>query len=53
MKKIQNKLFSVEFPSAFNVYIYDPVGKCGQYMGLKTLLPSCADCLEFLGASTS
>jgi hypothetical protein len=28
-------------------------GKDGQCLGLKTLPPSCADCLEILGASTS
>jgi hypothetical protein len=38
MKKIQNKLFPVEFPSEFTVYIYDLVGKVGQYIGLKTSL---------------
>jgi len=53
MKKIQNKLLSVEFKSALIIYIYDLMGKGGQYIGLKTLLLSCADCLEFLGTSTS
>ena len=28
-------------------------GKGGQCVGLTTLSPSCADCLEILGASTS
>jgi hypothetical protein len=28
-------------------------GKGGRYVGLITLPPSCADCLEVLGASTS
>ena len=30
-----------------------PGGKCGRCVGLTTLPPSCADCLEFLAASTS
>jgi hypothetical protein len=32
---------------------YLPGGKGGQCIGLTTLPPSCADCLEILGASTS
>jgi len=28
-------------------------GKGGRYVGLTTLPPSCADCLEICGASTS
>jgi len=28
-------------------------GKCGRRLGLATLPPSCADCLEILGAPTS
>lgn len=53
MKKIQNKLFSVELQSVFTIYIYDLEGQGSQCIGLKTLLPSCAYCLGFLGASTS
>ena len=34
MKKIQNKLFSVEFKSAYIIYIYDLVGKGGQIKSL-------------------
>jgi len=29
------------------------VGKGGRYVGLTTLPPSCAECLEILGGSTS
>jgi hypothetical protein len=34
MKKTQNKLFSVEFKSAFIIYIFDLVGKGGQIKSL-------------------